>query len=210
MGKAIGSLDKHKIYAGTLNEGPIKQRTKLLKDAWNKSVKERKEVKPASAGTKREVVAATSQPVKKKAKTEMSSFSSLLKKVNPIAPPKLAAALKKAEESSKSESQAGQVTEIANKSKLFFVRVDFSCHAPLADLLFRFAVPSAIAGPSNKTKKRGVRGVKWVDHFGGKGLVEYSDGSGAETKAEGAEPSDLSDRRKRDRQREKELLAKAK
>jgi hypothetical protein len=134
MGKAIGSLDKHKIYAGTLNEGPIKQRTKLLKDAWNTSVKARKEAKPASAGTKREVVAPTSQPIKKKAKTEKSSFSSLLKKVNPKVPPKVAAAIGKAE--SKSEPQAGQVAGSASKSKRCFVRIDFFCHATLADLLF--------------------------------------------------------------------------
>jgi hypothetical protein len=51
--------------------------------------------------------------------------------------------------------------------------------------------------------------VKWSDHFGGN-IIAYLDGSVVEVKAEGAEPSDLSDRRKRDRLREKELLAKAK
>jgi len=179
MGKAIGSLDKHKICAGTPNEAPIKQRTKLLKDAWNKSVKARKEAKPVSAGTKREVVAPTSPPVQKKAKTEKSSFSSLLKKVNSKVPPKVAAAIEKAE--SKSESHAGQVAQSASK------------------------IPSSIAGPNNKKQKR----VKWSDHFGGN-IISYLDGSAVEVKAEGGESSDLSDRRKRDRLREKELLAKAK
>ena len=115
MGKAIGSLDKHKICAGTPNEDPIKQRTKQLKDAWNKSVKARKEAKPANAGVKRDVIAPSSPPAQKKVKTEKSSFSSLLKKVNPKAPPKLAAVLAKAE--AKSEEQSA--TESGSKSKNF-------------------------------------------------------------------------------------------
>lgn len=43
MGKAIGQIDKHRICAGTLNEGAIKERVKAIKDAWNKSVKSLKE-----------------------------------------------------------------------------------------------------------------------------------------------------------------------
>lgn len=125
MGKAIGSLDKHKICAGTPNEGPIKQRTKLLKDAWNKSVKARKEAKPASAGIKRDVVAPSSPPAQKKVKSEKSSFSSLLKKMNPKAPPKVAAALAKS--GLKSEKQSGQVAEGTSKSKLWFVRLVLYC-----------------------------------------------------------------------------------
>lgn len=51
--------------------------------------------------------------------------------------------------------------------------------------------------------------MKWTDHFGGN-IIAYLDGSTVEAKVEGAESSDMSDRRKRDRLREKELLAKAK
>jgi hypothetical protein len=43
MGKAIGSIDKHKTYAGSANEAGIKERVKSIKDAWNKSVKALKE-----------------------------------------------------------------------------------------------------------------------------------------------------------------------
>lgn len=136
MGKAIGSLDKHRICLGTPNEAPIKQRTKLLKDSWQKSVKARKEAKPTSAGTKREAVAGTSPPVQKKVKTEKSSFSSLLKKVAPTVSPKVAAAVGKAE--SKSESQGGAVAKNGSKSKRCFVPIDFSCHAPPAKTLFSF------------------------------------------------------------------------
>jgi len=173
MGKAIGSLDKHKICAGTPNEGPIKQRTKLLKDAWNKSVKARKEAKPASAGIKRDVVAPSSPPAQKKVKSEKSSFSSLLKKMNPKAPPKVAAALAKS--GLKSEKQSGQVAEGTSKS------------------------------PNNKKQKK----VQWKETL--VTIKSYDgDGSPVESKNLGGGPSDLSNRRKRDRLREKELLAQAK
>ena len=39
MGKAIGSIEKHKICASTPNESAIKERVKGIKEAWNKSVK---------------------------------------------------------------------------------------------------------------------------------------------------------------------------
>ena len=43
MGKAIGSIEKNKICAGTPNEIAVKERVKGIKDAWNKSVKALKE-----------------------------------------------------------------------------------------------------------------------------------------------------------------------
>ena len=43
MGKAIGSIEKNKICAGTPNEIAVKEREKGIKDAWNKSVKALKE-----------------------------------------------------------------------------------------------------------------------------------------------------------------------
>jgi hypothetical protein len=39
MGKAIGSIEKHKICAGTPNEHGVKERVQQIKEAWNKSVK---------------------------------------------------------------------------------------------------------------------------------------------------------------------------
>ena len=39
MGKAIGSIEKHKICAGSPNEAAVKERVKKIKAAWNKSVK---------------------------------------------------------------------------------------------------------------------------------------------------------------------------
>ena len=64
----------------------------------------------------------------------------------------------------------------------------------------------ALKAGSNKVQRR----VKWSDHLGGGSLVEYLGGGSDEPKIEGGESSDLSTRRKRDRLREKELLAQAK
>jgi hypothetical protein len=43
MGKAIGSIEKHSICAGTPNETAIMGRVQEIKAAWNASVKARKE-----------------------------------------------------------------------------------------------------------------------------------------------------------------------
>lgn len=45
MGKAIGSIEKHSICAGTPNETAIMDRVHGIKSAWNSSVKARKEDK---------------------------------------------------------------------------------------------------------------------------------------------------------------------
>jgi hypothetical protein len=42
MGKAIGSIEKHPICAGTPNEGVIRDRLLDVKNAWNASVKANK------------------------------------------------------------------------------------------------------------------------------------------------------------------------
>jgi hypothetical protein len=70
-------------------------------------------------------------------------------------------------------------------------------------------VTSKKAASKNKQKKR----VKWKDHFGGNlsasKILENGEGMEAEEHADESSVS-WSDRRKRDRLREKELLAKAK
>lgn len=42
MGKKVGSIEKHRICAGTLNETAIRARVQQVKDNWNASVKARK------------------------------------------------------------------------------------------------------------------------------------------------------------------------
>jgi hypothetical protein len=39
MGKAIGTIEKHRICSGTANEEPIRTRVAAVKNAWNASVK---------------------------------------------------------------------------------------------------------------------------------------------------------------------------
>lgn len=93
LGIMIGKIGKHSICAGTPNEGPIKERVKQLKEAWNKSVKAMKEKAAAAVSTdkkegkKRDIDAPAAAPAAKKARVEdtkkKSSLSNLLKSVNP-------------------------------------------------------------------------------------------------------------------------------
>ncbi len=96
MGKVIGSIEKHRICADSPNKGAISERVSALKDAWHKSVKLRKDAVPSStaaasekpATPKRSIesISQTNTPTAKKVKTEepkKSSFSSLLRKVDP-------------------------------------------------------------------------------------------------------------------------------
>jgi hypothetical protein len=184
MGKAIGSVEKNKICSGSLNELPIKERVAAIKDAWNKSVKARKEnnnakvpseIKP-SLKRGPENSTGMSAPIGKKAKVEdpkkSSSLSSLMKKMAPTNH----APIKPSNESSKTSNNADGQKKV----------------------------------PSQKKQKKRV---KWKDHFGGNltasKILEGTET--AEVEQQGDETSvSWSDRRKRDRLREKELLAKAK
>jgi hypothetical protein len=115
MGKAIGSVEKHAICAGTPNETPIKVRVRELKDAWNKSVKALKDSEPKQ-GTKREGdSSATANQSAKKARTEKMSLSSLVQKVNPTSSPKSASS--NTTSVSNSEPKNGQGTESLKQSK---------------------------------------------------------------------------------------------
>lgn len=180
MGKAIGSVEKNRICAGTLNEGPIKERVASIKDAWNKSVKARKDKQSENkASVKRELEHSSQapEPIVKKAKVEetkkSSSLSSLMKKMTPV-----------------SSNKSGQPSSDSLKS------------SPNLD-------PTKKISAQKKQKKR----VKWKDHFGGNLTASkiLENGDSFETREHSEEPSvSWSDRKKRDRLREKELLAKAK
>lgn len=197
MGKAIGSIGKNKICAGTPNEGAIKERVSEIMANWNQSVKARKEkqlditVAPdTKLGVKRELESTSipSSPSSKKIKledTKKSSFSSLLKKMAPSSASK--------PDSKESSATPGDKPHDATKK----------------------LVASAINGESsNKSlqKKQHRKRVKWSDHFGGNltaaKILEDVDAEVEEHEDDSA--VSWSDRRKRDRLREKELLAKAK
>lgn len=88
MGKAIGSVEKHRLCKDTPNESAIKNRVQQVKDAWHASVKARKPLDLAKDGSKRASDSSpTHAPSVKRIKVEIdpkksSSFSTLLKKVS--------------------------------------------------------------------------------------------------------------------------------
>lgn len=189
MGKAIGSIEKHKICVDTPNESAIKERVQAVKDAWHASVKALKSAKaPSEPKTvvKRPIENPAPSPSSaKKIKTDepkkasSSSFSSLLKKVS----------------STSSSSFAKVVAEGNQDNKVGALSKGLQNGVPKPPL-------------TKKTSKR----VKWADHFGGTLTASVViEGDGGETVAPAsANDVNWSDRKKRDRMREKELLAKAK
>eukprot|EP00934_Nitzschia_sp_Nitz4_P005102 Nitzschia sp. Nitz4//scaffold166_size90379//25909//29671//NITZ4_005051-RA/size90379-augustus-gene-0.1-mRNA-1//1//CDS//3329538178//5092//frame0 len=180
MGKAIGSVEKHRICAGTPNESAIKQRVQQVMDAWKKSVKVNKDkVSPTPVVAKRELETEQSSPVAKKARTEDTKKSSLFSLLNKV----------------KSESDP-----IANKVTTTIPKIPTtnpSSHAssPRTELA--------------KREKKSSKRVKWQDHFGGdltaSRTIEGLDHEGADQSV-----GSWSDQRQRDRLREKELLSKVK
>lgn len=79
-------------------------------------------------------------------------------------------------------------------------------------LQFRFLRLTAHRfGCSASTVKKTALRVKWADHFGGKiSVAQVVEGEDTEGMASSEASVSWSDRKKRDRMREKELLAKAK
>lgn len=192
MGKAVNAVQKHSICVGTPNESNIKDRIQQIKDSWLVSVKAKKGVGENSVAKKRSSDSSVDSPVaNKKMKTETSkrapSFSSLLQKVS-----KTEGTTKGAPDTgSNSSSDPGASSKTPDGSS-----------------------PSdgKDSSPSKQAKKVSKR-VKWADHFGGT-LSAAQEFDGGEEPSETAPVGDVSvswsDRKKRDRLREKELLARAK
>eukprot|EP00537_Pseudo-nitzschia_pungens_P006995 CAMPEP_0172356736 /NCGR_PEP_ID=MMETSP1060-20121228/1115_1 /TAXON_ID=37318 /ORGANISM="Pseudo-nitzschia pungens, Strain cf. cingulata" /LENGTH=836 /DNA_ID=CAMNT_0013077035 /DNA_START=71 /DNA_END=2584 /DNA_ORIENTATION=+ len=175
MGKAVGSIEKHRICIDSPNKVAIVERVNAIKDAWKVSVKVRKD-KPqnstpasVSSSSKRDLDTSSqlSSPSAKKPKmddSKKSSLSSLLTKVAPT--PILSSGIANGDSSKK-------------------------------------------INPLKKTGKR----LKWKDHFGGaleSSKILYDDHTFKDENPEDDPSGSWSDRKKRDRLREKELLAKAK
>uniref|UniRef100_A0A7S4AAD9 RRM domain-containing protein n=2 Tax=Pseudo-nitzschia australis TaxID=44445 RepID=A0A7S4AAD9_9STRA len=180
MGKAVGSIEKHRICVDSPNKVAIVERVSAIKEAWKVSVKIRKDKPQNSTSTtvasssKRDLDTSSqsSSPTAKKPKlddTKKSSLSSLLTKVAPT-------------------------SILSTEDKYGLANVDSS----------KLGVKV-----SKKTGKR----LKWKDHFGG--MLEASkileeDHTFRDENPDEDTPGSWSDRKKRDRLREKELLAKAK
>lgn len=97
LGKAVGSIEKHKICSGTPNEGPIKEKVAIVKERWKASVRARKivdgpsisspklSVAPKREAESNDAMSPTAKRVKvtdlSPQKSTSSSISSLLKKM---------------------------------------------------------------------------------------------------------------------------------
>mmetsp|Transcript_3862 Transcript_3862/g.5705 ORF Transcript_3862/g.5705 Transcript_3862/m.5705 type:complete len:830 (+) Transcript_3862:2315-4804(+) len=185
MGRKVGSIEKHKICAGTPNQASIRARIQEVKSNWNSSVKTRKD--PTSLGARKRLPGESTQGMAKRSKIDESSvpkktFSSLLKKVSTL---------------------PGDARKVAKRG---------------ANVVL--AVPPIVSDAksdekASKAKKTNNKRVKWADHFGGilerTREIEGKDGE-QPMNNDGDAPGTGSwaDRKKRDRLREKELLARAK
>lgn len=228
MGKLIGNVEKNSMVKDTPNEAAVKERVQKVKDAWYASVKARKSQDAAaaaaaaakndntkpSAGSKRELSSQSNgSPISvKRVKTDddkNSSLSSLLKRVsgtkNNGSKPDSAdsPAVPKKTTPEKSQSQAGKIFACVSRFRKpcgFFVAADSNSFLYLPT-----------AGAVAKKKKSANR-VKWADHFGGDlSASQLYEGENASAVAELTDTSvSWTDRKKRDRAREKELLSKMK
>ncbi|KAL7570364.1 hypothetical protein ACA910_017203 [Epithemia clementina (nom. ined.)] len=186
MGKAIGSIEKHSLVRGSANEKVVQERVATIKEAWQSSVKARK-----SQDAKDSPV--TTKSVKREAVSAIPS---------PTPPPK------------KVKTEHGDDTKKSTFSTLL-KKVSGAHGGGPSSKAIAFSGPSR-NGLSSKsesgTKKKSSNRVKWSDHFGG--ALETSRVIEGEN-VPASEPSTASsvswtDRKKRDRAREKELLASVK
>jgi hypothetical protein len=194
MGKAIGQIEKHPICIGTANESAISERVQQVKDAWNASVKLRKTQDappPASAPAP-----ATSSDLAPSPPTApVVTSNSVNKRMAGGDAPSPAASAKKVKTTASSFSTLLKKVSGSNSSS---VTKPHSTEA---------------VTPTKAAKAKGVsKYVKWADHFGGQlSASQLIDGDGTSTAVGTVESSvSWSDRKKRDRLREKELLSKVK
>lgn len=159
---------------------------------------------------KRPLQSAASQSPTKKKKVE-SSFSSLVKKVSKSDESKPAVVPPGRENGTTSANgepvKAPTANKDSNERKGKVDRQKDSVSPSLNDHL------QLLSRSSSTAPKKAAKRVKWADHFGGKlDNVHENQGGEAESSTVNSDQANVSwsDRKKRDRLREKELLAKAK
>jgi hypothetical protein len=194
MGKIIGSLEKHRLCTDTPNASAIKERIQIVKENWNSSVKAKKsQDQPVKPQTEEKLVSADS-----------TSDAKVKRPAEPESPPETSAKRAKLTDESKkaSSSFSTLLKKVAGPSKTGSAAQEGSVKSNGSD------------SGGIQTKKVSKR-VKWADHFGGalsaaKTIDGDDSADGAPAAAVGDTASSWSDRKKRDRLREKELLANAK
>jgi hypothetical protein len=194
MGKAVGTIEKKSICAGTPNEPAIKSRVQAIKDAWKESVKARKE--ESCAPTAAAAAAATSAATRVENVTSNDSAVDSLQATKRPFPSTASAQVSK-----KAKVTDGKGTKLSS----------------LSNLLRKVAPGDTSSNGDSpaKTSSKKKRSVKWADHFGSNlnmiKLIGSNDENTPAVEVLHAEPTaGFLDRTKRDRDREKQLLAKVK
>ena len=209
MGKAVRDIEKHKICAGTPNEPAIKSRVQEVKDAWNASVKVnkvfmqydtvREQCRQHSPHMLLSSFAISLQDAKKKKRPLESSSDN--------SPTKRSKVDDQGKKSSSFAKLLMKVSSTDEKTPPGAKSADTSSDNSTASSIGQAVVPKK-AVPKKPAKR-----VKWSDHFGGNLVVSRVIKADAveSLDSSGEQPNiSWSDRKKRDRLREKELLAQAK
>mmetsp|Transcript_13655 Transcript_13655/g.31039 ORF Transcript_13655/g.31039 Transcript_13655/m.31039 type:complete len:703 (+) Transcript_13655:1410-3518(+) len=187
MGKAIGAVEKHSVCKGTPNESAIVERVSNIKEKWQASVKARKS-ELASATKPSTSVGSAPTPSTSGVKREVAESSPTTAKRTKVGSSSFSSLMKKVSSSSTSTSKSSDASTIQKKGK----------------------AESPSRGQT--AKKKSNRSVKWADHFGenleSSRIIEG--GSSTANEPSASNPVSWTDRKKRDRAREKELLASVK
>lgn len=207
LGKAVATVEKHKIVINGKNQVAIKERISKFKEAWSASVRARKgDSPPAPAKRSSQGDSPLMQSSPKRAKTspiaagKKSSLSSLLKKVSapPVTlPPNTSTSADKNEKAGDILDPKRIEDDLTKTDALDFQQ----SNNPNDEL------------PS---KQVSTERLKWADQSGGAlEEVHHIDSNGAEITKPGEAIGTInatgtwSEKRKRDRMREKEELANA-
>lgn len=227
LGKLVGSIEKHRVCSGS-NEGNIRENVHLVKSSWKASVKARKIAEGASqpqlsvsvvpkreAPTSNEPLSPSAKRAKVAESSPKSSLSSLLNRMSgknssnsqsspasaSMSKTKLPQANGVKAETTKSAWKAAVSASTSTSSKC-----DVSIH--IADHCYALSLTqilSSASPPASATKKKQSARVKWADHFGGD-LIDSRLIEGETVVQNHGSSESWSDRKKRDREKEKKLL----
>lgn len=201
LGKKVAAIEKDKICIGSPNEIAIRDRVSKVKEEWSASVKRMKKLHSPSDATTSELEDVSSLkrirsadangtvPSSKKAKS--SSLSSLLQQVS----------------SSNMEEEGLSAAEKARKraqEKAAEVRARLAAKRAGVENSERAPTVESSVEPVKKLK------VKWADMAGGPLTVSHGGSHDVNPQDPNSIPNDWSDKKKRDKLKEKELLQKAK
>jgi len=193
LGKLVSAVEKSKICVGTANEDTIKERVAKVKEQWSKVVKLLKHNKKGdevetvdTPNSKRILVSEQNAQVVKKAKTDSQESFSLSNLLN--------------------KKLLYESVKISNSSTTTTESKTDNATALVENKVLNNSVVSDINDISDETKKKDKH-IKWADV--GKTQDQLSSTSQENLEEPVCGDASWSDRNKRDRLREKELLQQA-